>query len=119
MRRGQDGVHAPGLVTNLDAQPGGNIEPALTIHPQTLRATPFPIIGLVEVEITLPVSERSVRSGLSFDIDTRHLIRGRGDFDADGYDDLSFSSYPADGTSDLNAYLWFGWDIPWDEPRWW
>ena len=61
---------------------------------------------------------RSEATGIHFADGNQHLLRGRGDFDGDGREDLSFSSYP-EARDDSNAYLWLGWDVPWDEPQWW
>lgn len=61
---------------------------------------------------------RTPVSGLKFQIeDHQPYTRGQPqDFDGDGYDDWAFTDYTTDPTT---ARLWFGWDIPWDDPTAW
>src|SRR6185437_5477404 len=58
--RGDDAVHPPGLIANLDAHQRGSIEPAVAVHAQPVHAAVVGVVGHVQMVIPLLVGQRAV-----------------------------------------------------------
>ena len=60
VRRGDDAVHAAGLVADLDAHPRGDVEPAVAVDSHAVGAAVVGRVGHVQVVVLLLVRQRAV-----------------------------------------------------------